>query len=184
MVGQVPSFLINGYCLKNYKKDLSPDGFSDPSCTKGVNKIRIDKGVRYMFARPKENWFIIYPDNLNKISKNLIWIVLVHEMAHVSLDSLIRYLGTSNYETLKIKNEDLLRKWNALAIKDEYTHITNYAGTNTGEDLAETAVAWVALRCMEKTSKKHRKKILEGIPNRIKLLDSLKLNTEPMKCEF
>ena len=186
MVGQVPSFLINGYCLKNYKKDLSPDGFSDPSCTKGVNKIRIDKGVRYMFARPKENWFIIYPDNFNKISENVRWIVLVHEMAHVSLDSLFLDLnpGATAYETLKIKNEDIRSKWNALAIKDEYTHITNYAGTNTGEDLAETSVAWVALRCMEKTSKKHRKKILEGVPNRIKLLDSLKLNTEPMKCEF
>ncbi len=166
-IGQVPSFLINGYCLKNYNKGLSPDGFSDPSCTKGVNKIRIDKGVRYMFARPKENWFIIYPDNLNKISENFRWIVLVHEMAHVSLDSL---LPKGN--------------WGNLSISDEYTHITNYSGKNTGEDLAETAVAWVALRCMKKTSKKHREKILEGIPNRIKLLDSLKLNTAPMVCKY
>ena len=119
-----------------------------------------------MFARAKENWFIIYPDNLSKISENFRWIVLVHEMAHVSLDSL---LPKGN--------------WGNLSYNDKYTHITNYSGQNTGEDLAETAVAWVALRCMEKTSKKHRKKILEGIPNRIKLLDSLKLNTAPMECK-
>ena len=167
MIGQVPSFLINGYCLKKYNTDMPPDGFSDSSCTKGVNKIRIDKGVRYMFASPKENSFIIYPDNLKKISTNFRWIVLVHEMAHVSLNSL---LPKGN--------------WGNLSIRDEYTHITEYAGKNTGEDLAETAVAWVALRCIEKTSKKHRKKILDGIPNRIKLLDSLKLNTEPIKCDY
>ena len=167
MIGQLPTFLINGYCFNKINEDLTIDGFSDPTCNKGVNKIRIHKGVKFMFAEPKKNLFVIYPENLNKTSSNIRWITLVHELAHVSLVSLL------NNNT-----------WSNLKFKDEYTYVTKYAGTNLSEDLAETGVAWVALRCMNKTSKKHRKKILEGIPNRIKLLDSLKLNTEPTKCEF
>ena len=167
MIGQLPTFLINGYCFNKINEDLTIDGFSDPNCTKGINKIRIHKGVKFMFAEPKNNLFVIYPENLSKTSSNIRWITLVHELAHVSLVSLL------NNNT-----------WSNLSLKDEYTHVTKYAGTNLSEDLAESGVAWVALRCMKKTSKKHRKKILEGIPNRIKLLDSLKINTEPMKCEF
>ena len=167
MIGQLPSFLIDGYCFKKINADLSIDGFSDPNCTKGINKIRIHKGVKFMFAEPKKNLFVIYPENLSKASQNIRWITLVHELAHVSLVSLLP------------KNT-----WGDLQFKDEYTHVTKYASTYVSEDLAETAVAWVALRCMNKTSKKHRKKILDGIPNRIKLFDNLKLNTAPMKCKY
>ena len=63
MIGQLPSFLIDGYCFKKINADLSIDGFSDPNCTKGINKIRIHKGVKFMFAEPKKNLFVIYPEN-------------------------------------------------------------------------------------------------------------------------
>ena len=84
MIGQLPSFLIDGYCFNKINADLSIDGFSDPNCTKGINKIRIHKGVKFMFAEPKKNLFVIYPENLGKASQNIRWITLVHELAHVS----------------------------------------------------------------------------------------------------
>ena len=88
MIGQLPTFLINGYCFNKINEDLTIDGFSDPNCTKGINKIRIHKGEKFMFAEPKNNLFVIYPENLSKTSSNIRWITLVHELAHVSIVSL------------------------------------------------------------------------------------------------
>ena len=45
------------------------------------------------------------------------------------------------------------------------------------------SVAWVVLRCVDRISKKTKKKILEEIPNRIKFLDKLNFNTAPMVCK-
>ena len=48
------SKVIYCYCFNKINEDLTIDGFSDPNCTKGINKIRIHKGVKFMFAEPKK----------------------------------------------------------------------------------------------------------------------------------
>ena len=52
--------------------------------------------------------------------------------------------------------------------------------------MAETILFWVALRCTDGISKKNKKKIIEGIPNRIVYLDKMNFNTAntlPMVCK-
>ena len=52
------------------------------------------------------------------------------------------------------------------------------------EDLAETINWWIAVRCKsDRISKSNYKKIIKGIPNRLKYLDEQNFNTYPLKCD-
>ena len=67
--------------------------------------------------------------------------------------------------------------------------ISKYATENIDEDLAESVVAWVGLRCKpERIKKTHFKKVSEGIKNRLKFIDNYANNkavdTYPMKCDY
>ena len=61
-------------------------------------------------------------------------------------------------------------------------HITDYARTNKYEDAAETVVFWIGLRCGKKVPNNFKKKIIAGIPNRIKYLDEQGYDTYPLTC--
>ena len=98
--------------------------------------------------------------------------VLMHEAAHNTLD----YWKSSG----QIRKS----KWKKAAKADEF-YISNYAKEYPNrEDIAETIVPWIAVRCKsERIKKADYKKITEGIPNRLKVLDESYLNDmRPMKC--
>ena len=98
--------------------------------------------------------------------------VLMHEAAHNTLD----YWRSSG----QIRKS----KWQKAAKADEF-YISNYAKEFPNrEDIAETIVPWIAVRCKsERIKKADYKKITEGIPNRLKVLDESYLNDmRPMKC--
>ena len=98
--------------------------------------------------------------------------VLMHEAAHNTLD----YWSSTG----QIRKS----KWQKAAKADKF-YITEYAKSKPNrEDIAETIVPWVAVRCKSDRLKKDEyKKIVEGIPNRLKVLDESYLDDmRPMKC--
>ena len=129
----------------------------------GIDRIVIHPGKRRWFVDRQE--IIIYPDPGHKGPVKM----LIHENAHL-IDHRI------------IKDPD----WEAAVNADDSKYITKYATTNPREDVAETILFWVALRCTDGISKKNKKKIIEGIPNRIVYLDKMNFNTAntvPMVCK-
>lgn len=102
--------------------------------------------------------------------------VMMHEGGHSSLDHLIRR------DPIKQESYINKNKWIKAQLLDK-SFISKYAYDKLSEDLAETAVWWVAIRCKKNRLKDANfKKVIEGIPNKIKYLDSLKLKTKPLKC--
>jgi hypothetical protein len=52
------------------------------------------------------------------------------------------------------------------------------------EDIADTIVFWIAVRCNpDRISKSNYKKIIEAIPNRLKYLDEQNYDTYPLVCK-
>lgn len=96
--------------------------------------------------------------------------VMMHEGGHTSLDW--AWGGSINSS-----------KWKKAA-KADNKFITKYAKQYPGrEDVAETINWWIAVRCKPDTiSKLNYKKILEGIPNRLKYLDEQNYDTFPLTC--
>jgi len=97
--------------------------------------------------------------------------VMMHESGHTSLDWAF---GGSIKST----------KWKKAA-KADNIFISKYAQQFPGrEDVAETINWWIAVRCKPDTiSKLNYKKILEGIPNRLKYLDEQNYDTYPLVCK-
>ncbi len=127
---------------------------------RGISTITIHPGKRRSFASGKN--IVIYPQsNIHDLEKTLI-----HEAAHAAVDNLL------------VNDPD----WKA-AVDADGKYITKYARTNQFEDSAETIIFWVALRCVDSTSKQTKKRILKSIPNRIKHLDKLNLNSYPRECK-
>jgi len=126
----------------------------------GINSIIIHQGRRRWMASGKK--ITIYPSSdWYDHEKSLI-----HEAAHATVDDLL------------VNDAD----WKA-AVDADGKYITKYARTNQWEDSAETVVFWVALRCADSISKGTKKRILKSIPNRIKHLDKMNLNTYPLECK-
>ena len=126
----------------------------------GINSIIIHRGKRRWLASGKD--IIIYPSSdWYDHEKSLI-----HEAAHTA------------FQHRLLENEN----WKA-AVDADGKYITKYARTNEREDAAETVVFWVALRCVDSISKRTKKKILKSIPNRIKYLDKMNLDTYPLECK-
>ena len=127
---------------------------------KGIKRIFIHPGKRRWTANSMTKEFVVYP------SSN--WYVpilsLIHEAAHISVDNKIIHHT----------------KWKEAVVKDG-KYITEYARANKYEDSAETVTFWVALRCSN-ISKGKKKRILKSIPNRIKFLDNMNFDTNPMIC--
>ena len=97
--------------------------------------------------------------------------VMIHEGGHVSLD-------------WKHKGSVKSSKWKKAA-KADNKFISKYASEfPKTEDVAETINWWIAVRCKPDTiSESNYKKILEGIPNRLKYLDEQNYDTYPLVCK-
>ena len=97
--------------------------------------------------------------------------IMIHEGGHTSLDGawggLIKW-----YPWRKI-------------IKMDKKYISKYAKDfPKREDVAETINWWIAVRCKsDRISKSNYKKIIEGIPNRLKYLDEQNFDTYPLVCK-
>ena len=96
---------------------------------------------------------------------------MIHEGGHTSLDGawggLIKWY-----------------QWKKM-IEADNKYISKYARDfPKREDLAETINWWIAVRCKsDRISKSNYKKIIKGIPNRLKYLDEQNFNTYPLKCD-
>ena len=97
--------------------------------------------------------------------------VMIHESGHTSLDW--NWGGS-------VKSS----KWKKAA-KADNKFISRYAKEFTErEDVAETINWWIAVRCKPGTiSESNYKKILDGIPNRLKYLDEQNYDTYPLVCK-
>ena len=99
--------------------------------------------------------------------------VLIHELAHVTIDSL--YYNSANQPV-----------WQQ-AQKKDLNYISGYAKKKPNvEDIAESVVAWVAVRCKKnRISKSIYKSIINSIPNRLNILDNLIFNNSlhPLTCK-
>ena len=97
--------------------------------------------------------------------------IMIHEGGHTSLDGawggLIKWYS-----------------WRKM-IKTDKKYISKYAKKfPKREDVAETINWWIAVRCKsDRISKSNYKKIIEGIPNRLKYLDEQDFDTYPLVCK-
>ena len=96
--------------------------------------------------------------------------VLMHESGHTSLDW--DWGGSVNSSQWK------------KAAKADSNFISEYAKQYPDtEDVAETINWWIAVRCKPgKLSNNTYKKIVEGIPNRLRYLDKQNYDTYPLEC--
>ena len=97
--------------------------------------------------------------------------VMMHESGHTSLDW--NWGGS-------VKSS----KWKKAA-KADNKFISKYAKKYPQrEDVAETINWWIAVKCKSDTiSQSNYKKILDGIPNRLKYLDEQNYDTYPLVCK-
>tara|TARA_B100000787_G_C16121117_1_gene262718 strand:+ start:87 stop:899 length:813 start_codon:yes stop_codon:yes gene_type:complete len=110
-----------------------------------------------------------FPDGLRGI--DFVEELLLHESGHVNLDW--GYGGSLRAS-----------KWSTAQKKDNI-FISEYAFKNPNiEDVSETIIWWVAVRCnLDIISKSNYKKIIEAIPNRLKYLDEQSFDTYPLICK-
>lgn len=96
--------------------------------------------------------------------------VMLHEGGHVSLDETWGGLIPLN-------------DWKKVA-KLDGKYISKYAKEFPDrEDISETINWWIAVRCkQDRISKSNYKKILKGIPNRLKYLDEQNYDMYPLVC--
>ena len=126
-----------------------------------TKRVTILPEARSSFANVDDAGFTF---TLHPEADSKIFYTLIHEAAHAGFE---RNLLNS-------------RKW-FNAVKADNVYITKYARTNPSEDIAETVAFWMSIRCYK--DKVKAKRILKKIPNRIKFLDELNLNTYPLVCK-
>tara|TARA_B100000214_G_scaffold325608_1_gene263230 strand:- start:339 stop:1493 length:1155 start_codon:yes stop_codon:yes gene_type:complete len=159
-IGQLPYFLTKSYNKANIFK----------------NKIysKNDKGKKMSaaaMAGPNGTLIIDLTSEVSNLKKPYFQETLLHEAGHFVFRA-ISYSDDFKFT----RNQDL-------------KYISKYATTNIDEDLAETVVAWVGLRCKpERIKKSDFEKVSEGIKNRLKFIDNFAakklVNTYPMECNF
>ena len=112
-----------------------------------------------------------YGTSASRTPRKCVEEVMLHEAGHISLDG---DLGGS------IKSYP----WKK-AMKADGKFISSYAKEYPDrEDIAETALWWVAVRCKtDRISESNYKNILRFIPNRLKYLDEKNYDTYPMVCK-
>ena len=164
MLGQMPFFLRHGHEItrsmtehfRTHRVTILPGARSSFASFEVIeDRERTDENMYYDMAHT----FTLHP-----VANSRIFYTLLHEAAHAGFE---RHLLNS-------------RKW-FNAVKADNVYITEYARTNPSEDVAETVAYWMAIRCYKDEDKV--KRILKNIPNRIKVLDELNLNTYPLVCK-
>ena len=160
-------FKTKGKAEKTALKYIKIVGQLPTFLREGINFIVIHKG--------KANWgggarkIYIHTGDLNhKFNEE----TMVHEAGHAALDW--NGLGLVNHA-----------EWGAMQLADK-KFISEYAQQYPDqEDVAETILWWIAVRCKpDKISKKNYKKVLEAIPNRLKYFDEQNYDTYPLVCNF
>ena len=137
--------------------------------TKNLKTITIHK-ANHLWAGGN-NDIVIYTEGYSPDWIECEEEVIIHEAGHVSLDW--AWGGSVK-----------LSKWKKAA-KADNKFISKYEKeVPKREDVAETINWWIAVRCKPDTiSESNYKKILEGIPNRLKYLDEQNYDTYPLVCK-
>ena len=159
-IGQLPYFLTKSYNKANI--------FKNKIYSIDDNGKKLPAAAK---AAPNGTLIIDVTSEYSNTSKNFFQETLVHEAGHFV------FRAISYSEDFKFtRNQDS-------------KFISKYATENIDEDLAESVVAWVGLRCKpDRIKKTHFKKVSEGIKNRLKFIDNYANNkavdTYPMKCDY
>ena len=134
--------------------------------TKNLKTITIHKGNHLWAGGNKD--IAIYTEGYSPDWISCEEEVMIHEGGHASLDW--AYGGS-------VKSS----KWKKAA-KADNKFISKYAKDfPKTEDVAETIIWWVGVRCKtDRISESNYKKILEAIPNRLKYLDEQNYDTYPL----
>ena len=114
---------------------------------------------------------LIHTGDLVGKYSNCVEEVMIHEGGHTSLDGV--FGGPIKWW-----------QWKKNAVDLDNKYISKYAKEfPKREDVAETITFWIAVRCKaERISKSNYKKVVEGIPNRLKYLDEQNFDTYPLVC--
>ena len=114
---------------------------------------------------------LIHTGDLVGKYSNCVEEVMIHEGGHTSLDGV--FGGPIKWW-----------QWKKNAVDLDNKYISKYAKEfPKREDVAETITFWIAVRCKPgRISKSNYKKIVEGIPNRLKYLDEQNFDTYPLVC--
>ena len=160
-------FKTKGKAEKTALKYIKIVGQLPTFLREGVDFIVIHKG--------NENWTggagKIYI-HTGQRQKKFIEEIMVHEAGHAALD----WYGAGTVNRAE---------WATAQLADK-KFISEYAENNMDrEDVAETIIWWIAVRCkQDRVSKKNYKKVLEAIPNRLKYFDEKNYDTYPLVCNF
>ena len=155
-------FKTKGKAEKKALKYIKIVGQLPTFLREGVDFIVIHKG--------NENWTggagKIYI-HTGQRQKKFIEEIMVHEAGHAALD----WYGAGTVNRAE---------WATAQLADK-KFISEYAENNMHrEDVAETIIWWIAVRCkQDRVSKKNYKKVLEAIPNRLKYFDEQNYDTYP-----
>ena len=112
--------------------------------------------------------------------------LFMHELVHASLDKprrgVYKKMNKNRHKNETTKSVKLSwRDWRKAVKMDNNNYINDYAKTSIHEDLAESFIAWVALRY--KSNRLPSLKIQEiekNIPNRIKFFDEQNFDMYPL----
>ena len=150
-------------------------GQSPQFLTRALKLITIHKGDKAWGAVRESGDILIHTGMLRRLPK-CNEEIFIHELAHVTLDLTI---GISDERI----NDNIWSPWYG-SMKADNRFISSYAKQYPHrEDVAETINWWIATRCKsDRISKSTYKKIIEGIPNRLKNLDEENYDTYPMVC--
>ncbi len=159
-IGQLPYFLTKSYNKANI--------FKNKIYSIDDKKKKLPASAK---AAPNGILIIDVTSDVSNPSKPYFQETLIHEAGHFVFRTI------SYSEDFKFtRNQDS-------------KFISKYATTNIDEDLAESVVAWVGLRCKpDRIKKNYFKKVSEGIKNRLTFIDNYAndkaFDTYPMKCDY
>ena len=112
--------------------------------------------------------------------------LFMHELVHASLDKPIygvyKTMNKKRHKNETIESKKLSwRDWREAVKKDKKKYINDYAKTSIHEDLAESFIAWVALRYKSKRLPNIKiQEIENNIPNRIIFFDKQNFDMYPL----
>lgn len=164
MLGQMPNVLLQRLDGAHIYADVQ--GISNASANTRIINIHVKGENGYSFGKSIEELFI-------------------HELVHASLDKPIH--GTYK-KVNKIRHKNDISKsvklswrgWRKAVKGDKKKYVNDYAKTTIHEDLAESFIAWIALRYSKRTSDWDKALIEKKVPNRMKFFDEQQFDMYPL----